>query len=182
MPATSVDLVIARALWGAFQPHSGPLLLGCYRPTSVLGFLMWFGRTWWGRAGPKVISRAVTSETHFPTIKERERNYQDQTSPVSTALSQTFACVCRCVCVCFTSPPQSLPDTRAYAHSFPTLKQWRSISKCVYLQRKPLDTRIWHTSRQRSRATQRAGRQVDESGRKVLPLHTCATASAEYAC
>lgn len=62
---------------------------------------MWFGRTWWGRAGPKVISRAVTSETHFPTIKERERNYQDQTSPVSTALSQTFACVCRCVCVLY---------------------------------------------------------------------------------
>lgn len=101
MPATSVDLVIARALWGAFQPHSGPLLLGCYRPTSVLGFLMWFGRTWWGRAGPKVISRAVTSETHFPTIKEREKLSGPNIACFHGIESNICMCVSMCVCVLY---------------------------------------------------------------------------------
>lgn len=120
--AANVHPVMVRAPRGAFQPHSGPPSPGCYHPTSDPGSLMWFGRTWRGRAGPKVISRTVTSETHFPQLK-RERNYQDQTSPVSTASSQTFACVC----VSCTTPPQSLTDT--YPHFFLSHpKQWQSVS------------------------------------------------------
>lgn len=67
--AADVDFVFARAPRGAFLSSS----LGSYHPTWALASLMWFGRTWRGLAVPKVISRAVTSETHFPTIKEREK-------------------------------------------------------------------------------------------------------------
>lgn len=43
-----------------------------------------------------LISRTVTSETHFPTIKEREK-LSGPTQAVSTALSQKLVCVCECV-------------------------------------------------------------------------------------
>lgn len=42
-----------------------------------------------------LISRTVTSETHFPTIKEREK-LSGPTQAVSTALSQTLVCVWVC--------------------------------------------------------------------------------------
>ena len=129
-----------------FSPTLGLPRWGCYRPTSAPGSLMWFGRTWRGRAGPKVISRAVTSETHFPTIKEREKLSGPNIARFHGIESNICMCVCVCVCVCVyvcvscTSPPQSLTDTHTLL-SHP--KQWQSISKCVYLQRKPLATKKW---------------------------------------
>lgn len=110
-----------------FNPRAG---LPCWATIIPHHPLMWFGRTWWGRAGPKVISRTVTSETHFPAIKEREGNYQDQRSPVSKTWSQTFARVC--VCVSSTFPPQSLTDT----HAFPTLNSDRAFPKENHLSLK----------------------------------------------
>lgn len=94
--AANVHPVMARATRGAFQPHSGPPSPGCYHPTSDPGSLMWFGRTWRGRAGPKVISRTVTSETHFPTIKEREK----LSGPNIACFHGIESNICMCVCVC----------------------------------------------------------------------------------
>ena len=98
-------LLWQRATRRAFQPLSGPPSLGCYRPTSDPGSLMWLGRTWRGRAGPKVISRAVTSETNFPTIKEREK--------LSGLNIARFHGIESNMCVSCTSLPQSLTDTGA---------------------------------------------------------------------
>lgn len=103
---------------------------------------MWFGRTWRGRAGPKVISRAVTSETHFPTIKEREKLSGPNIARFHGIESNI--CVCVCVCVLY------LPATITHRHTHTLLshpKQWQSISKCVYLQRKTLATKKWEILR-----------------------------------
>lgn len=96
--------------WAAIVPHQS---------------LMWFGRTWRGRAGPRVISRAVTSETHFPTIKEREKLSGPNIARFHDIESNICMCVCECVCErkSSTSPPQSLTDT----HSFPTLNSDRAF-------------------------------------------------------
>lgn len=67
--------------------------------------------------GPKVISGRRTSETHFPQLKGRD--YQLQTSPVSTVSVQTFA---------------------SCTHSH---KQWQNISKYICLEKKHSDHSSW---------------------------------------
>lgn len=68
-------------------------------------------------SGPKVISGRRTSETHFPQLKGRD--YQLQTSPVSTVSVQTFA-----LCT----------------HSH---KQWQNVSKYICLEKKHSDHSSW---------------------------------------
>lgn len=122
--AANVHPVMARATRGAFQPHSGPPSLGCYHPTSDPGSLMWFGRTWWGRAGPKVISRTVTSETHFPTIKEREK----LSGPNIACFHGIESNICMCVCVLWAVPPRhNHSQTHTHTSFFPTLNSDRAF-------------------------------------------------------
>lgn len=67
-----------------------------------------------------LISRTVTSETHFPTIKEREK-LSGPTQAVSTALSQTLVCVCECV-------------SRTSSHSQRCLHTLVSFPSCVVIK------------------------------------------------
>ncbi len=84
---------------------------------------MWFGRTWRGRAGPKVISRGVTSETHFPTIKEREK----LSGPNIARFHGIGSNICMCVCVCELYLPAAITHRHTHTPSFPTLNSDRAF-------------------------------------------------------
>lgn len=131
----NVDPFKARAPRGALLPHRGPPLPGWYLPTSDQGCLMWFGRTWRGWAGPKVISRTATSETHFPTIKEREK-----LSGLNIARFHNIGsnvCVCVYVCASYNLLPRSLKDRYKFL-SFPNVqicppKKFKDWNRLIHL-------------------------------------------------
>lgn len=124
-------------------PLSGPPSLHRYRPTSALEALMWSGRTWRGRAGPKVISRTVTSENHFPTIKEGDKLSGPNIGRFHGIRSNICICVCLSVDVTCTVPPnhnhsQTLLSRPTVTERFQMCLRWEKTTRH---QNEPLQQR-----------------------------------------
>lgn len=132
-----------------FNPTVGLSRWGCYRSTSGLGSLMWFGRTWRGRAGPKVISRTVTSEIHFPTIKERERETirtKHHPFPQHWVKHLHVCARCVCLCACVWALPLYHNHSQTLADSFPILNN-NSKVPIVFTRKESHLPRNWEKSR-----------------------------------